>query len=574
MDVRWWCALIAGSLVIGHGLCIEEPEPSFIPGRLLVRFAPEVPNAHARGLIVAAGARSVGILPQIGIHVVELPDAADETAYARFLEAQPEVEFAELDHIRAMDATPDDPYYSSEWHLPKISAPNAWDSTTGSSQVVIAILDTGVDGTHPDLSSKMLPGWNFLSNNSDTSDGNGHGTAVAGTAAAATNNGVGVASVSWNCLILPVRIANSSGLATDSLIANGLVWAADRGARVANVSYGVTGSSTVTEAAKYFQSKGGVVCVSAGNQGEFKTSGDNPYILTVSATDSGDNLTSWSNRGNNIDLAAPGVNVFTTNRGGGYGSWAGTSFSAPIVAGVAALTLSANPNLTPSQLQDILKKSADDLGTKGWDPYYGWGRVNAAKAVKMALNVDATPPTVNITSPADGATVSGIVTVQVSASDNVKVTAVSLKVDGTLVATDTEVPYTFTGDSSNYDNGTHTLTAIAEDTAGNTASSSVSVKVNNPSDTIPPSVSITSPQSDTTVSSTVAVTVNATDNVKVAKVELYVDGKWTTVSTFAPFTLYWNSKQGKVGSRSLQCRAYDAAGNAATSGSVTVKVKK
>jgi subtilisin family serine protease len=248
-----------------------------------------------------------------------------------------------------------------------------------------------VDSTHPDLTSKIVPGWNFANNNSDTSDVYGHGTAVAGAAAASSNNGTGVASVAWGCLILPVRVSDTQGNAPASLIANGLRWAADNGARVANISYNVSGNATVSNAAKYFQQAGGVVTVSAGNDAAFISSQDNRYVLTVSATDNLDNSAYYTNTGNNIDLSAPGSVIYTTLSGGGYGYASGTSFSAPIVAGVAALVMSANSSLTPTKVQDTLKQSADDKGPAGWDPRYGSGRVNAAAAVTLALAQAGSP---------------------------------------------------------------------------------------------------------------------------------------------------------------------------------------
>jgi len=279
--------------------------------------------------------------------------------------------------------------------LPKIAAPEAWETTAGSSSVIVAILDTGVDGTHPDLVAHLVPGWNTYDNNSNTGDVFGHGTEVAGTAVAAGNNGVGVASVAFNCSLMPIRVSDLSGLGYASTIASGLTWAADHGARVANISFEVTGISTVSSAAQYFNSKGGVVTVSAGNDGTVLTIPDDPNVLTVSATDSNDALASWSNTGTPIDLAAPGVDIFTTTAGGGYGSVSGTSFSAPTVAGVAALVISANPSLSSAQVQQVLKQSADDLGAAGWDPLYGWGRVNAQKAVSMAVTFGQVPGATN-----------------------------------------------------------------------------------------------------------------------------------------------------------------------------------
>jgi thermitase len=548
---------------------------SFVPGRILLKFRAGTSDAHARGLLASYGARTASRISGIDVHVVELPQTAVEEHFVQTFSAIQEVEFAELDRILAPEEmTPNDPYYSNQWHLRKIAASTAWSNTTGSPSVIIAILDSGVDGSHPDLTSKLVPGWNIYDNNPDTSDIQGHGTAVAGTTAAASNNGLGVASVAWGCKIMPVRISDPNGGGTLSNIASGLTWAADHGARVANISYQVTTSLSVTSAANYFQSKGGVVAVSAGNSGTFNSAGDNPSMLTVSGTDSNDVLASWSNTGNYVDLAAPGVSIRTTNRGGGYGSWTGTSFSAPVVAGVAALVISANPSLTAPQVQDVLNQSADDLGTAGWDANYGWGRVNAERAVNLALGYggsgDTTPPTASFISPTAGATVSGTVTVEVLVNDNVGVTSLSLNVDGASLGTDTSSPYSFQWDTKAATNGAHTLTATASDAAGNTSSTSITVTVGNYTDTTPPSVTITSPFEGAAASGNVSVYVNAADNVGVVRNELYVDGVLTSTSTAAPFTNKWNARRASPGAHKLQCKAFDAAGNVGLSQVVTV----
>jgi len=259
------------------------------------------------------------------VHVVSVPENAEE-AVVRALSKNPHIEFAELDMAYVAETTvPNDPSFTSAWHLPKIQTPNAWDVSKADG-ITIAILDTGVDSTHPDLAAQMLPGWNAADGSVNTTDVNGHGTAVAGTAAAATNNGVGVSGVAWNAKILPVRVTNNpDGSAYTSDIARGLSWAADNGADVANISFGVSGSATTTSAAQYMFSKGGLTVVSAGNSGIDPGYADNPYMISVSATDSNDAKASWSNYGAFIDVAAPGSYILTTNRGGGYGQWNGTS---------------------------------------------------------------------------------------------------------------------------------------------------------------------------------------------------------------------------------------------------------
>jgi len=354
-----------------------------------------------------------------------------------------------------------------------------------------------------------------------------------------------------------------------------LTWAADHGARVANISYIVSDSSAVTSAAQYFQSKGGVVASSAGNYSTFSNSSDNPYILTVSATDKSDVIYSYSNTGKNIDLAAPG-DSFSTQMGGGYVSTGGTSYSSPIVAGVAALVISANPGLSGAQVQNILRESADDLGALGWDSTYGSGRVNAARAVSMAAGgsapVDVLPPTVSFTAPTAGTAVSGVITVQVSATDNVSVSSVALSVDGVTMATDNASPFSFVLDSAIMPNGPHTFTATATDDAGNSSSAFVSVNVNNTAilDTTPPSVKITAPTNGSKALMNLAVYVNASDNVRVVKVELYADGTLVSAATSAPFITKWSTKKVSPGPHNLYCKAYDGAGNSANSEVVIV----
>lgn len=572
------CAGLAFALLARAGAPAsgQPASPGFVPGRILVGFRKNVSGARVAALVGAAKAQVVREIPQIGVRVLQLPAGASEAAAARAFGQQPEVAFAEPDWAVAPDATPNDPYFGSQWPLNKISAPQAWDQTTGDSSVIVAILDTGCDPTHPDLATKYVPGYNTFDNNTDTRDVYGHGTAVAGCAAAATSNGTGIASAGWNCRLMPMRISDTSGMGYGHTIAAALTWAADHGARVANVSYRIDFSSTVAEAAAYFASKGGVVTMSAGNNATTFTTPDDPNILVVSATDSADAPASFTNTGTNVDLAAPGVSIYTTNRGGSYGSWSGTSFSAPITAGVVALVVSANPVLTAAELQKVLKDSATDRGAAGWDSGYGWGRINAAAAVSLAVGGGAGPtedliaPTVTVTAPASGATVSGTVSVLANASDNVGVASVAFALGGVSLGTDSSSPYSVHWNTTTAANGAHTLTATATDSTGNSASAQVTVTVNNFADTTAPTVAITSPTSGASINRTVSVSVNTADNIGVVKVELYVDGKLTATSTTAPFTTKWNAQKAAAGAHSLICKAYDAAGNGNASAAVSV----
>lgn len=563
-----FCLLIVMSVPLS-GLALG-PDKNHHQTRLLVKLSSDMSESDAAGMASKVGGKFGNAIGKTGFRVLNLPSSGNATGDAKKLNGLKGVEQIEYDYKVKPDDTPNDSSYGSQWHLSKMACPTAWIYNKGAG-ITIAILDTGVDSTHPDLAGKIVSGWNMYDNNATTSDVYGHGTAVAGVAAASTNNAMGVAGVGWNCSIMPIRISDTSGYGYSSTVANGLIWAADHGARVANVSYEFSTDSVVASAAKYFCDKGGVVTMSAGNNSVTTTSSDNPYILTISASDSSDNITSWSNRGSNIDLAAPGASIYTTVRGGGYSYWSGTSFSAPATAGAAGLVLSANPSLNGYQAQDVLKQSANDLGAAGWDNQYGWGRVNASNAVQAALTYagDTMAPSVSFASPIDGATVAGTVQLSMSAADNVAVSQLKLYKDGTLVSTLAASPYSYSYDTTKDANGLHTFEAVAYDAAGNSSSATLSLSVYNQPDVTAPTVTITSPTSGK-IGTTTTVYVSASDNVGVVSAKLYVDGKLTMTSTASPFTFKWNSRKVTAGTHTLQVVAVDAAGNSGSSQVVTM----
>ncbi|MEM3478744.1 MAG: S8 family serine peptidase [Candidatus Bathyarchaeia archaeon] len=541
---------------------------------LLLRFKPGVCRHAGEGLLRSIGACVTDKIPQISVLVISVPEGAAERVKSALMR-NPMVDFVEENRLIEPSQTPNDPYYSKQWHLPTIGAPGAWDVSTGSQSIVVAVLDSGVDPSHPDLAGKLLQGWNFYDNNADTSDVYGHGTKVAGTAAAIANNGIGVASVAWNCVILPVRVTDTSGYTSYSLLSKGLTYAADRGAKVAVMSFQIFSGSSLSSAAKYFMDKGGLAVAAAGNTGKYEGYADNPYIVSVSATASGDILASFSSYGPYVDLSAPGVSIYTTVKGGSYGSVSGTSFSAPIVAGVAALIFSANPSLTPADIEQILESTAVDLGDTGYDVYYGWGRVNAYEALKAAAGAappppDTTPPRVEITYPRSGDTVSGAVVVSVSASDDRGVARVELFKNGVLFAVDSEEPYEFYWDTTTEPDGAYTLVARAYDAAGNVGeSNAVSVNVVNFRDVKPPAVSIVKPLDGSTASRTIDVVASAWDESGVSRVEFYVDGKLAATVSAEPYVYRWNTRSVKDGWHTITAKAYDKYGNAAEA---TIKV--
>ncbi|MCV2369242.1 MHFG family PEP-CTERM protein [Roseateles oligotrophus] len=540
------------------------------PGRLLIGARAGVSDAEMSKLL----SKYAGRASRIGrgdLHIATVP-VGSEKAIADLLGKHPQLKFAELDRRLAPSFAVNDPYAGSQWHLSKIGSSSAWDSAQGAG-ITIAILDSGVDGSHPDLSARMVAGWNFLDNNANAADVNGHGTAVAGAAAATLNNGTGVAGTAGQARIMPVRIADANAYAYFSTIAQGINWAADNGARVANISYAAGGSAAVQSAAQYMKSKGGLVIVAAGNNGIDEMIAPTTTMIIVSATDSTDTKTSWSSYGAAVSLAAPGQDIWTTVRGGSYQAWWGTSLASPVVAGVVGLMMSAKPSLGSGQVESLLFSSATDLGTAGRDPLYGYGRVNAAAAVQASLSAiaaDTQAPSATISAPLASSSVSGMVAVDVVASDNVGVTKVELRVNGATVATDTVAPFGFSWDSSKQANGMNTLAAVAFDAAGNSASSAtVSVNVANtvPPDTSPPSISIGNPKAGSVVSGSVSISTSASDDAGAAGIKqtLLIDGVQVASGNGASLSYSWNTRKATAGGHVIQALAQDAAGNKSSS---------
>lgn len=556
------CAASAGSVWGGSA------EASYVEDELLVQPRAGVNKDIFEAVINSLDAATAAEIPQINVKKIKVPPQALEKVRAA-LSKNPHVKYVEPNYLAKSGGTPNDPTYASQWHLPKISAPTGWDISTGSNVIDIAIIDSGVDPTHPDLAAKLLPGYNFVNGNTDTHDVLGHGTAVAGSAAAIGNNSTGVAGVAWNNPIMPLLVLDATDSASYSNIASAITYAVDHGVRVINVSIGgSSSSSTLQNAVNYAWSKGAMVFASAMNNASSV-----PYYpaactnaVAVSATTSSDTLASFSSYGNWITISAPGSYIYTTNNGGGYGAWNGTSFSSPITAGLAALILSVNPNLSNTQVVNIIKNNADDLGTAGFDQYFGYGRINVYKSLVAAQTVvpqtDSTAPTSSITSPASGSTVSGSVQVNVSAGDNVGVTKVELYVKGVLFASDTTSPYSFSLDSTQLSDGACDLYAVAYDAAGNTGSSShVSVSVKNTPDLNPPKVSIKSPLADSKLAKKTTVSATASDDNGVTKMEVYVDGLLKTTVSSASLSWSWNTANVTAGAHVITTKAYDAAGN-------------
>jgi len=306
----------------------------------------------------------------------------------------PSVVYAEPDYERWSFLVPNDEGIDRQWSLTVLQAFDAWSITTGS-DIVIAVLDTGVSPTHPELRGRVLPGFDFVNNDDDPRDDDGHGTFTAGVAAAEGNNGIGVAGMCWQCRILPVKVLNRRGRGNDAAIAAGIRFAVDHGARIITMSFGGPDDSRVLREAVTYALERNVLLVAASGNGQAEGNIPNypaayPGVLAVSATGPDDAIMGFSTTGDFVDLAAPGASVWSTlwrrTTGDTYGFADGTSAACPHVAGAAALVWTVRPELSARQVAEVLMLGADDRGVPGKDPAYGYGRLNLLRALQVALD--------------------------------------------------------------------------------------------------------------------------------------------------------------------------------------------
>lgn len=310
----------------------------------------------------------------------------------------PWVDYAEPDGIGTGGLMPNDPDFISQWHHRNVAKPSAciqtplaWDITQGSTNVIVAVLDTGLSSSS-EFAGRLVPGYNFAYTTTDTTDDHGHGTAVAGTVAASANNSNLVAGVDWRCRLMPVKVLDSANNGLYSWWAQGIDFAVNNGAKVINLSAGGTTSNTTLMRAITNAIAHGVLFVTITHNdgtGVIRFPGNLTDCITVGATDEQDRRASFSNYGPQIDLCAPGTDIYTVSRTGTLTYWWGTSFSAPQVAGVCALLASVWPDISHEQARLLLCAGAEDgvgdaTDTLGFDTYYGWGRLNAYNSLLLA----------------------------------------------------------------------------------------------------------------------------------------------------------------------------------------------
>jgi thermitase len=399
-----------------------------MPGRVLVKFKGGAPPDRAVATLAHRGLRAVVQIPRLGVLAVAVPQG-QERAALESLRRDPLVAYAELNHAaRALEA-PDDPRWPEQWNMALIRADLAWEVITDTHGIVIAALDSGVDLGHPDLEARIwtnpgevpgnaldddgngkvddVHGWHFYhactysgcqsGENRDVQDKDGHGTHVAGIAAAEADNGLGVAGLAWGAALMPVKVLEDSyGVAWYSDIAAGMVYATDNGAAIINLSLGGEEPSQVLEdAVAYAHQRGVFIVAAAGNDdGPILYPAACDPVVAVGATDSADRRASFSNHGPELDMVAPGVDILSTwPVGRSYFHRSGTSMAAPHVAGLAALVWAADPHLTNDEVTVIIEGTAVDVGNPGWDEEHGQGRIDAYAALQGFLPPPTSTPT-------------------------------------------------------------------------------------------------------------------------------------------------------------------------------------
>lgn len=389
-------------LTLFLGVCLVfsfAAKPSLVPDEVIVKFA--------QGADMGAIKGKYGLLKKAdswkkGEFVVF--KHKNPQAILASLKNEPGVIAAEQNGYCYATMIPNDPYYSYQWHMPRIGMEAAWDINTGSG-VIVAINDTGVKQSLEDLAdTNFMAGYDFVNLDNDPTDDHGHGSHVCGTVAQSTNNSIGVTGIAYDCTIMPVKVLSSSGGGTWDQVANGVYYAADNGADIINMSLGGTGtSSTLEDACNYAWNNGVLVVCAAGNNGSSTPFYPAAYevCIAVSATNYIDEKANYSNYGSYVDICAPGGDTNDYNGDGyidgvlqntfsgtdeGYYFYYGTSMASPHVSGVAALVKSQEPSRTNADIRNILETTAEDLGASGWDQYFGWGIVDAEAAL------GSTPP--------------------------------------------------------------------------------------------------------------------------------------------------------------------------------------
>ncbi|MEF8879751.1 MAG: S8 family serine peptidase [Candidatus Thermoplasmatota archaeon] len=387
---------------------IGGKELTYVPGEILVGFKEGKDFTNSRKNVSSTVAKHGGTVKsyyeKFDIALVQVRTGR-EKEFIKNVQQHSNVEYAEPNYIKYMCRTPNDPRWWKQWGPKKIGCPKAWDNTTGDENVVIAVIDSGVDYLHPDLEENCVSGYDFVDDidisyyeskgfnedpeedytteDSDPMDVLGHGTHCAGITSAVTDNEEGIAGVGWNCKIMPVRAGFSLlyngykvGVFELKDIIQSIEYAADQGAEVISMSFGGEGSQSEEVACEYAWNKGCILVAASGNQYQASISKPAGYdkVMAIGSIDENEERSEWSNYGSGLSVVAPGENIISTIPGGGYEEYSGTSMAAPHVAGVAALAITRFPDMNNQEIRDKIESSADYIGNM---KEYGHGLVDA-----------------------------------------------------------------------------------------------------------------------------------------------------------------------------------------------------
>ena len=365
-----------------------QSNEEFASDALIVRFEEGTTEQEKEAILSSVGAKKERKINRVNAQRARVGKNKVRENVGK-LNKNRKVKYAEPDFIAKKTEIPNDTYYSSQWGLPKIKAEGGWDKTHGGDFAPVAIADTGIDDSHPDLSGKVIKRANFTWD--PDVDGDGHGTHVAGIVAATTNNSLGVASLGYDSKLFSVKVLDNNGSGYYSWIASGVIWAADNGAKVINLSLGGSSDSqTLRDAVSYAWGKGAVIVAAAGNSNNRRALYPAYYTnsIAVAATDSSDNKASFSSYGSWVDVAAPGVSVLSTYQGN-YAYLSGTSMATPFVSALSSLVFANNPSFTNQDVRNKIEATAEKIARTG--TYWTYGRIDACAALDCAFGVTPTP---------------------------------------------------------------------------------------------------------------------------------------------------------------------------------------
>ncbi len=366
--------LVVVFLCLTLGIAVAAGESGNV--EVLVKFTDA--DYSAEGFAEEYGVEYVSTIPAIGVHVFRVNGDVEK------LDGLPGIEFWEVNGTYEIFDVPNDPFFSGQQNLPQIQAVEGWQFSKGCPDVVIAVLDTGIAQRHDDLVGKVIHHKNF-SNSTWPYDRHGHGTHVAGIASAVTDNLLGIAGVNWYSSLMSVKVMNDHGTGTWDWIASGIVYAADNGADVINMSLGGRSDSlAVRQACDYAYENNVVVVASAGNDPSWVGyPAKHDSVIAVGAVRPDDTRAGFSAIGDEVELTAPGTEIYGTYHNHTYSRKSGTSMAAPHVAALAALVIAMNEELTAEEVRALMIEGVDDLGPPGRDREYGYGRINLYKTLEL-----------------------------------------------------------------------------------------------------------------------------------------------------------------------------------------------